>query len=328
VRITYKSISIVLAIILLSVNVIGTPTLETTDVSRHLVFVGDGYISHYYVERTNTSNWGHVYLNYTGGLSSIEIATINIKHITIDCHDLYNGHKNEVWITPGSGEYWYKDYIPTNKKYTVHLTSDTLTSITFYKIFLQPSRVFVDGVLTSWSYNGRDIDVWVTGSGYQIVEIYFDERPGIAFRADQQMGIPIVKGWNLLANPFAQDIIITKSMNDCITTIVIKDDDGMFHSVESATIHPHEALYIYSEGKSTLTIVGVEETQRERGLQQGWNLVGLPQQATVSGVKEQGVTIVLYRNDDGMYHVAQDDMVLQQYYGYWIFSNKTRTIEI
>ena len=135
-----------------------------------------------------------------------------------------------------------------------------------------------------------------------------------------------VEGYNLLANPLSSDLDISLDDNSHIVRLLIKDDIGMFHAVEGGIVGPHEAFYVSSDSYTTLTITGEEETSIMGELRGGWNLVGLPMESTVGNIKEEGVEGVLYRNGEGMYHKAPDDLVMQPYYGYWIFTEEARTI--
>ena len=180
---------------------------------RQLTFTIDGVESHYYVERVDKESNGYVNISWNFD-SSLDIETHNIQNIIIDCVDLYDNHKNEVWTNPGvSGVGWYSGWIESNPWYVVDLNSDMrLETITFYKIRVHPVAVTFNGESIDWNDDGETITVTFPleySTGEDSINIYFDldaYESGAAISKEIELKV----GWNFVANPFGDNLPITQ----------------------------------------------------------------------------------------------------------------------
>jgi PKD repeat protein/rubrerythrin len=109
-----------------------------------LTFPNDGKIEHYDVVRTDSSKPGYIDLKYTKSSNRLEVETINVKELEIDCRSIAI-EKNEEIL--GQNYYEdtnaYKQYFIDKGKFTVIVDADSEISITYIDV-PYPYQVLVD----------------------------------------------------------------------------------------------------------------------------------------------------------------------------------------
>ena len=77
----------------------------------HLVFKNDGNLTHYYVERSNSSADGIVNLTYITASNTLQVEVTNIKVLQIDCQSLFEDEGMDIFgIDPLDFPNFYKKY--------------------------------------------------------------------------------------------------------------------------------------------------------------------------------------------------------------------------
>jgi len=141
----YVGIFIVLSLIFVSLYsmVAVAESLETNEFSDTNLFGADGFHSHYYVERYNTSLSGEVYIYHPANTFDLTIYTTNIKSIIVDVQSLYDDEAGTCWSTLPLD---FKAWIVSNSEYTITLRTDgNLSSFGFTSSqSLEPKRVSWD----------------------------------------------------------------------------------------------------------------------------------------------------------------------------------------
>lgn len=124
--------------------------LETREFSDTLTITTDGYVSHYYVERENTSLYGEIYIYHPENSLELYVNTSNLETLWIDCQGLYDDERGRVWFVPLPQ---YRDWIPSKEAFTVYLSTDgNLSEVGFNNADgLEP-------VAVTWNGNLLDID--------------------------------------------------------------------------------------------------------------------------------------------------------------------------
>lgn len=145
----YLPIFVILSIMFLpfySIVSIAEP-LETNEFSDTNVFIADGYLSHYYIERFNSSLTGEVYIYHPENSFDLTIHTTNIKDIVVDVQSLYDDEGGRAWNTLPSD---FRAWIISNSKYNITFKSDgKLSSVGFV------SAENLEPIMVSW--NGEEI---------------------------------------------------------------------------------------------------------------------------------------------------------------------------
>jgi hypothetical protein len=150
----------------------------------HLKYPYDGQITHYYVERMNTTRIGRIDLTYTTATNSIVVKTENIKVLHIYCRSMYEDECRKVYgIDPSDNSNYFKWYFIEKNHLNVNIDSDT--EIQEIKFIDTPIayKVVVDGL--TWA-EGTDYfytDSFSTAlsdvpSGITNVDIYFKAIAG------------------------------------------------------------------------------------------------------------------------------------------------------
>ena len=154
----------------------------------HLVFPNDGNISHYYIERVNTSMNGEINLIYTTSSHTLEVETINIKGLTIDCISIYEDESMKVFKQSPSYEddkNLFVDYFVEERElFTVNVISDTTIEKLRFKSAPEPVRVLVDDeewwiAEVNYTYDeGKDLVLTHVPKGNTNIQLYFaDWKP-------------------------------------------------------------------------------------------------------------------------------------------------------
>jgi len=141
----YVGVFIVMSLLFVSLYsmVAVAESLETKEFSDTNLFVADGYCSHYYVERYNTSLDGEVYIYHPANTFDLTIYTTNIKSIVVDVQSLYDDEAGTCWSTLPID---FRAWIISNSEYTITLKADgNLSSFGFTSSqSLEPKRVTWD----------------------------------------------------------------------------------------------------------------------------------------------------------------------------------------
>jgi len=141
----YVGVFIVMSLIFVSLySVVGmAESLETTEFSDTNLFVADGFHSHYYIERYNTSLDGEVYIYHPANTFELTIHTTNIKNIIVDVQSLYDDEAGTCWSTLPVD---FREWIISNSEYTITLKTDgNLSDFGFTSSqSLEPKRVVWD----------------------------------------------------------------------------------------------------------------------------------------------------------------------------------------
>ena len=148
----------------------------------NLVFTHDGETTHYIVERTNTALDGKIDLTYTTLTHTLNVATTNIKNLTIDCNSVYEDESNKVFKrSPTLDANYYKSYFINEKGlFTVIVQSDHEIELRF-KYAPRPTSVLVNNIewwktTTNYTTQGDYVIVKNVPSGTTTVLLLFKEQ--------------------------------------------------------------------------------------------------------------------------------------------------------
>ncbi len=149
----------------------------------YLVFKTDGEQSHYYVERVNTSKNGEITLTYTTASHTLEVDTVNIKILTIDCKKIYFDESMKVFKkNPNDDVNYYKTYFIDRDLFNVNVYTEYKIEKLRFKYAPEPIEVFVDGnewwkTQTNYEFEDPDIVLTEVPKGSTNVKLYFAARP-------------------------------------------------------------------------------------------------------------------------------------------------------
>jgi len=156
-----------------------------------LVFPKDGEQSHYVVERYDTAEDGEITLVYYTDSHTLDVDTINLKKITIDCESVYEDESMDVFKqSPGTNEYYIEYFKSEHDLFVVTVTADNKIEELRFKNAPEPSMVFVNDeeyepkdkgiewwvAELNWSYEGQDIVLTHVPKGVTEVKLYFEEK--------------------------------------------------------------------------------------------------------------------------------------------------------
>lgn len=148
----YVGVFIILSLLFVSLSSIVAlaEPLETSEFSDSNTFSADGFLSHYYVERYNSSLSGEVYIYHPANSFDLTVHTTNIKNIVVDVQSLYDDEAGTCWsVLPVDFRAW----IISNSAYTITLKTDgNLSSFGFTSSeSLEPKRVTWDDGLMNYT---------------------------------------------------------------------------------------------------------------------------------------------------------------------------------
>jgi PKD repeat protein len=151
----------------------------------HLTYKNDGIITHYYVERNNTTVDGKIDLTYTTSSNTLDVEAKNIKVLHIDCISMFNDESKKVFkIDPYEYPNYYRQYFIERNLFKVKVDTETnYTNLTF-KYTPIPVKVIVNGqewwkAGINYSYNGEDMVFTQVPQGKSEIEVYFREDFGL-----------------------------------------------------------------------------------------------------------------------------------------------------
>jgi len=173
----YVGVFVVMSLIFVSLySVVGmAESLETSEFSDTNVFVADGFGSHYYVERYNTSLDGEVYIYHPANTFDLTIYTTNIKNIIVDVQSLYDDEAGTCWSTLPVD---FRAWIVSNSEYTITLRTDgNLSSFGFTSSqSLEPERVTWDDSLLEYTMvdeSTYSVSVPVQDNATHTINLYY-----------------------------------------------------------------------------------------------------------------------------------------------------------
>jgi PKD repeat protein len=149
----------------------------------HLVFPEDGEQSHYIVERYDTSQNGEIILTYWTNTNTLEVETINLKKLTIDCKKIYYEESMKVFkYDPYTDAKYYKDYFVDRDLLVVNVQTDELIEELRFSLAPQPVEVYVNN--EEWWKSGTNYNFEEGGTivlthvpkGVTEVKLYFKEK--------------------------------------------------------------------------------------------------------------------------------------------------------
>ncbi len=157
----------------------------------HLIFEKDGEQSHYIVERVDTSINAEIILTYTTASNTLNVETINIKKLTIDCKSIYYDESMKVFKRdPYADSKYYKTYFKELDLFTVIVKTDNKIDELRFKFMPEPVQVFVNDVEwlenSNYQYESDTIILTEVPKGTTDVEVYFKEKipPVAQFKLD------------------------------------------------------------------------------------------------------------------------------------------------
>lgn len=149
---------VALVALMMPVNTVAQ-ALETKAFVDTNIFTVDGHISHYYIERENSSLPANVTIYHPENSLILYINTTNVKELWIDCESLYADEKDTVWYDPVPA---FQTWIPGNPVYVVYLKTDgNLSDVAWFNDgALDPLELRWDDTVISYSNNAT----WLSAS--------------------------------------------------------------------------------------------------------------------------------------------------------------------
>lgn len=149
----------------------------------HLTFTEDGDVSHYVVQRHDTSSDGVIDVKYTPSTNKLEVTVSNIEELEIDCNSLYNEEAMNVLDIDPIVYPDYKQYFINQEMLIVTVNTNQLEPLS--KLTLTdvptPTSVKVEGeewweINTSYVFDEDDVTIYNIPTGAKHVEINFQEE--------------------------------------------------------------------------------------------------------------------------------------------------------
>ena len=145
-----------------------------------LTFPNDGKIEHYDIVRTDETKPGYIDLKYTKSANRLEVETINIKEMAIDCRSIAVKKNEEIL----GQKYYddtnaYKQFFIDKEKFTVIVDTDSEIAITYidvpypYQVIVDDQPVF-EGI--DYTYSDGQITTTVPAGRSDVAISFVSER--------------------------------------------------------------------------------------------------------------------------------------------------------